>query len=202
MTYGYKDRGRWAAYKTLSFTLLFIYLTTILLQAVAWLVQSCRVTSSFDNITTQKELKKQMETQKQIHCIASISYSASGTHQQYWIQHWSEVDASGTSYRYNDDCNRSAPTKKYNRKARISHKWCTRSRGYYQNLLQDLRKSSTAQNTATGICDGSSSGKPNKKIRSNWTLLKQSKNSGDLLSVTILQTLLKRIARAASWKLQ
>ena len=52
-----------------------------------------------------------METQKQIHCIASISYSASGTHQQHWIQHWNEVDASGTSYRYNDNCNRSAPTK-------------------------------------------------------------------------------------------
>ena len=28
-----------------------------MLQAVAWLAQSCRVTSSFDNITTQKELK-------------------------------------------------------------------------------------------------------------------------------------------------
>jgi len=31
---------------------LLIYLTKILLQAVARLVQSCRVTSSFDNITT------------------------------------------------------------------------------------------------------------------------------------------------------
>jgi len=61
----------------------FFYLTTILLQAVAWLVQSCRVTSSFDNITTQKELKQQTEIQKQMHCIASISYSTSGTHQQY-----------------------------------------------------------------------------------------------------------------------
>ena len=112
-----------------------------------------------------------METQKQIHCIASISYSTSGTHQQYWIQNWNEDDASGTSYRYNDNCNRSAPTKKYNRKARISLQWCTRSRGCYQNLLQDLRKSSTAQNTATEICDGSSSGKPNRKIRSNSGVL-------------------------------
>jgi len=42
-----------------------------------------------------------METQKQIHCIASYSYGTTGTH---------------------------------------------------QNLLQDLRKSSTAQNTATEIC--------------------------------------------------
>ena len=33
----------------------FIYLTTILLQAVAWLVQFCRATSSFDNVATQKE---------------------------------------------------------------------------------------------------------------------------------------------------
>ena len=33
----------------------FFYLTTILLQAVAWLVQFCRVTSSYDNVTTQKE---------------------------------------------------------------------------------------------------------------------------------------------------
>ena len=36
---------------------LFIYLTTILLQAVAWLVQFCRVTSSYDNVTTHKEEK-------------------------------------------------------------------------------------------------------------------------------------------------
>jgi len=41
----------------------------------------------------------------------------------------------------------------------------------YQNLLQDLRKSSTAQSTATEICDGSLSGKPNKKIRSNSKVL-------------------------------
>ena len=65
-------------------------------------------------------------------------------------------------------------------------------------VLQDLRNSSTAQNTATEICDGSSSGKPNKKTRCNSTSLRQSKISGDLLSVTILQTLLERIARAAS----
>jgi len=32
-----------------------IYLTTILLKAVAWLVQFCRVTSSYDNVTTQEE---------------------------------------------------------------------------------------------------------------------------------------------------
>ena len=147
--------------------------------------------------------------QRRIHCIASISYSTSGTYQQYWIQHWNEVDASDASYRYKDNCNRSASTKKtkkntkkYNRKARISHKWYTRSRGCYQNLLQDLRKSSLARNTATEICDGSSSGKPNKQMRSNSTLLRQSKSSGDLWSVTILQTLLKRTARAASWKLQ
>ena len=76
-----------------------------------------------------------METQKQIHCIASNSYGTTGTH---------------------------------------------------QNLLHDLRKSSTAQNTAAEICDGSLSGKPNKKIRSNSTLLRQSKNSGDMLLVTIL----------------
>ena len=37
------------------FLILFIYLTTILLQTVAWLVQFCRVTSSYDNVTTQKE---------------------------------------------------------------------------------------------------------------------------------------------------
>jgi len=36
---------------------LFIYLTTILLQAVASLVQSCRGTWSFENTTTQEELK-------------------------------------------------------------------------------------------------------------------------------------------------
>ena len=76
-----------------------------------------------------------METQTQIHCIASNSYGTTGTH---------------------------------------------------QNLLQDLRKSSTAQNTATEICDGSLSGKPSKKIRSNSTLLRQSKNSGDMLLVIIL----------------
>ena len=39
----------------MSLAYLFIYLTTILLQAVACLVQSCRVTSSFQN-TTQKKL--------------------------------------------------------------------------------------------------------------------------------------------------
>jgi len=66
---------------------LFIYLTTILLQAVASLVQSCRGTWSFENTTTQEELKTKTEMQKRIHCIASISYSTSGTHQQYWIQH-------------------------------------------------------------------------------------------------------------------
>jgi len=64
-----------------------------------------------------------METQKQIHCIASNSYDTTGTHQNHYKT--------------------------------------------YQNLLQDLRKSSTAQNTATETCDGSLSGKPNKKIRSN-----------------------------------
>ena len=119
-----------------------------------------------------------METQKQIHCTASISYRTSGTHQQYWIQHWNEVDASGTSYRYNENCNISAPTKKYNRKARISLQWCTRSRGCYQNLLQDLRKSSTAQNTATEMCDGSSSGKPSSGVTAA-----DSYNSLALLSV-------------------
>ena len=70
-----------------------------------------------------------------------------------------EVDASSTSYTYNCNCNRSALTKKYNRKARISHKRCTRSRGCRQNLLEDLRKTET--------CDGPLSGKPNKKMRSN-----------------------------------
>jgi len=43
---------RWSIFL---FFILFIYLTTILLQAVAWLVQFCRVTSTYDNVTTQKE---------------------------------------------------------------------------------------------------------------------------------------------------
>jgi len=79
-----------------------------------------------------------MESQKQIHCIASNSYGTTGMH---------------------------------------------------QNLLEDLRKSSTAQNTATEILRyviDSLSGKPNKKVRRNSTLLRQSKNSGDMLLVTIL----------------
>jgi len=61
-----------------------------------------------------------METQKQIHCIASNSYGTTGTH---------------------------------------------------QNLLQDLRKSSTAQNTTTETSDGSLSGKPNKNIRKSLEAL-------------------------------
>jgi len=36
-------------------------------------------------------------------------------------------------------------------------------RGCCQNVLEDLRKLSTAQNTAAETCDGPSSGKPNKK---------------------------------------
>ena len=43
---------------------LFIYLTTILLQAVAWLVQPCRVTSSVEN-TTQEKLKTKRKCKNQ-----------------------------------------------------------------------------------------------------------------------------------------
>jgi len=46
------------------FTYLFIYLTTILLQAVAWLVQPCRVTTSVEN-TTQEELKTKRKCKNQ-----------------------------------------------------------------------------------------------------------------------------------------
>ena len=68
--------------------------------------------------------------------------------------------------------------------------------------IKRLKKITHGEKRRTEIYDGSLSGKPNKKIRSNWTLLKQSKNSGDLWSVTIFQTLLERIARAASWNVQ
>lgn len=44
-------------------------------------------------------------------------------------------------------------------------------RGYCQNLSQDLRNSSTAQNTATEICDDPSH-RPNRNRHNNSTLLK------------------------------
>jgi len=162
-----------------------IYLTTVLLQAVAWLVQSCHVTSSFQNTTTQEKLKTKRKCKNEYTALPAsntalqeliniIKYSIWNGHRRIRHSIWVYLQQIGMN-------------KKYHRKARISHKWCTRSRGCYQNLLQYLRKSSTAQNAATKKCDGSSSGRPNKNMRSNSTLLRQSKSSGDLLSVTILQ---------------
>jgi len=47
------------------------------------------------------------------------------------------------------------------------------SRGYSQNIWQDLRNSSTAQTRVTEICAGTSH-RPDRDRRSNSTLLKQS----------------------------
>jgi len=82
--------------------------------SLAGAILSCHVELSKCN--NARRIKNQTEMQRRIHCIASISYSTSGTHQQHWIQHWNEVDASDTSYRYKDNCNRSASTKKKRKK--------------------------------------------------------------------------------------
>jgi len=55
---------------------------------------------------------------------------------------------------------------------------------------------------STEICDGPSPDRANKHRHRNLMLLKQSKWSGNLLLVKILQTLLQSAALAASWNLQ
>jgi len=52
-----------------------IYLTTILIQAVAWLVQSCLVTSSFENTTTQEELKTKRKCKNQYTALLASNTS-------------------------------------------------------------------------------------------------------------------------------
>ena len=84
-----------------------------------------------------------------------------------------EVDVSGTSYRYNCNCNRLASTKNTAEKHRFPiNGACKKVARMLSNSIT-RQKSSTAQNTATEICDGSSPGKPNKKIRSDSTSLRQ-----------------------------
>ena len=55
---------------------LFIYLTTILLQAVAWLVQFCRVTSSFQNAAQVNSKKKTRIIRKNEYTILLVSIIA------------------------------------------------------------------------------------------------------------------------------
>jgi len=67
---------------TLIYWYSFIYLTTILLQAVAWLVQFCRVTSSFQNTARVNSQKKHKQYVKRIHCFSKIYYNISETRKQ------------------------------------------------------------------------------------------------------------------------
>ena len=68
-------------YWALFFIILFIYLTTILLQAVAGVILSCHVEISKHN--ARKTLRTIKEMEKRIHYITGIYYSISETYQQY-----------------------------------------------------------------------------------------------------------------------